>query len=77
MLSPYERIVRKTKLLKRLDPKRELKLEDAFTNHVADAICASSPRECQQEIDKAIEIYEDALNRALYETLDEHFTNED
>jgi hypothetical protein len=65
-------------VLKRLDTEREVQLEDAFTNHVEDAIRSSSLRECQQEIDKAIEVYEDALNRALYETLEEeHFTNED
>ena len=56
---------------------REVELEDAFTNHLADAIRATSPQEYQQEIDKAIEVYEDALNRALYELLDKHFTEED
>jgi hypothetical protein len=77
MLSRYERIERKAKALKRLDPERKVELEDAFTNHVADAIRAGSPQECQQEIDKAIEVYEDALNRALYELLDKHIANED
>jgi hypothetical protein len=77
MLSRHERIERKAKALKRLDPERELELEDAFTNHVADAIRASSSRECQLEIDKAIEAYEDALNRTLYELLDKHFADED
>ena len=77
MLSRYERIERKAKALKRLDPEREVELEDAFTNHLADAIRASSLREYQQEIDKAIEVYEDALNGALYELLDKHLANED
>jgi hypothetical protein len=77
MLSRYERIERKANVLKRLDPEREVELEDAFTNHLSDTIRASSSRECQQEIAKAIEVYEDVLNRALYETLEEHFTNED
>ena len=77
MLSRHERIERKAKALKRLDPEREVELEDAFTNHLADAIRASSPRECQLEIDKAIEAYEEALNRALYELLDKHIADED
>jgi hypothetical protein len=77
MLSRHESIERKAKALKRLDPERKVELEDAFTNHVADAIRASSPQECQLEIDKAIEVYEDALNRALYELLDKHIANED
>ena len=77
MLSHRERIERKAKALKRLDPEREVELEDAFTNHLADAIRATSPQEYQQEIDKAIEVYEDALNRALYELLDKHLANED
>jgi hypothetical protein len=77
MLLRHERIERKANALKRLDPEREVELEDAFTNLVADAIRTSSPRERQLEIDKAIEIYEDALNGALYELLDKHFANED
>jgi hypothetical protein len=77
MPSRHERIERKAKALKRLDPEREVELEDAFTNHLADAIRATSPQEYQQEIDKAIEVYEDALNRALYELLDKHLANED
>jgi hypothetical protein len=77
MLSRHERIERKAKELKRLDPEREVRLEDAFTNHLANAIRASSPRERQLEIDKAIEVYEDALNRALYELLEKHIANED
>ena len=77
MLSRNERIERKAKALKRLDPEREVELEDAFTIHLADAIRASSPIECQQEIDKATEAFEDALNGALYELLDKHLANED
>ena len=76
-LDRNERIDRKTQLLEQLDPEREVELAGTFTNHVADAIRASSPRERQLEIDKAIEVYEDALNRALYELLDKHFANED
>jgi hypothetical protein len=77
MLSRYERIERKAKALERLDPEREVELEDAFTNHLADAIRASSPIECQLEMDKAIEVFEGALNSALYELLDKHITGED
>jgi hypothetical protein len=77
MPSRHERIERKAKALKRLDPEREVELEDAFTNHLANAIRASSPRECQLEIDNAIEAYEDALNGALYELLDKHMADED
>jgi hypothetical protein len=71
-LDRNERIERKTQLLEQLDPECEVELEDTFTNHVADAICASSPRELQQEIDKATEAYEDALDGVLNEILDEH-----
>jgi hypothetical protein len=72
-LDRNERIERKTQLLERLDPEREFELEGTFTNHVADAICASSPRgELQQEIDNATEAYEDALDGVLNEILDEH-----
>jgi hypothetical protein len=77
MPSRHERIERKAKALKRLDPEREVELEDAFTNHLANAIRASSPIECQLEIDNAIEDYEDALNGALYELLDKHMADED
>jgi hypothetical protein len=72
-----QRIKRKVKALKRLDPERKVELEDAFTNHLADAIRASNPLERQQEIDKAIEAFEDALDGALYGILDKHFTEED
>ena len=77
MLSRHERIERKAKALKRLDPEREVELEDAFTNHLADAIRASNPTERQQEIDNAIEAYEDTLDDALYKLLEKHFANED
>ena len=77
MLLRHERIERKANALKRLDPEREVELEDAFTNLVADAIRTSSPRERQLEIDNALEAYEDALDDALYELLDKHFANED
>jgi hypothetical protein len=72
-LDRNERIDRKTQLLEQLDPEREVELEGTFTNHVADAIGASSPRgELQQEIDNATEAYEDALDGVLNEILDEH-----
>jgi hypothetical protein len=72
-LERNERIDRKTQLLEQLDPEREVELERTFTNHVADAIGASSPRgELQQEIDNATEAYEDALDGVLNEILDEH-----
>jgi hypothetical protein len=76
-LSRNERIERKAKLLDRLDPEREVKLEDTFTNHLADAIRASGPTERQQEIDKATEAYEDALDGALYEIVDNHLADEE
>jgi hypothetical protein len=71
-LDRNERIERKSQLLERLDPVREVELEGTFTNYVADAIGASSPRELQQEIDNATEAYEDALDGVLNEILDEH-----
>jgi hypothetical protein len=78
MPSRNERIERKARALEQLDPKQEVELESTFTNHVADAIRASSPRELQQEIDNAIEAYEDALDEALYEILDkQYFADED
>jgi len=72
-----ERIELKARALEQLDPKQEVELEGTFTNHVADAIRASSPRELQQEIDNATEAYEEALDDALYEILDKHFAAED
>jgi hypothetical protein len=72
-LDRNERIERKSQLLEWLDPEREVELEGTFTNHVADAIGAGSPRgELQQEIDNATEAYEDALDGVLNENLDEH-----
>ena len=75
-LERNERIERKAKALTRLDPECEVELEDAFTHHLADAIRASSPRERQQELDNAIEAFEDALNGALYVLLDKLFAAE-
>jgi hypothetical protein len=78
MPSRNESIERKARALEQLDPKQEVELESTFTNHVAGAIRASSPRELQQEIDNAIEAYEDALDEALYEILDkQYFADED
>jgi hypothetical protein len=77
MLSRNERIERKAWALEQLDPKQEVQLEGTFTDHVADAIRASSPTELQQEIDNATEAYEDALDEVLYEVLDKHFAAED
>ena len=76
-LDRNERIQRKVRALEQLDPKREVELEGTFTNHLADAIRASSPRELQQEIDNATEAYEDALDGAFSEILDKHFAAED
>jgi hypothetical protein len=72
MVSRNERIDCKARLLKRLDPKREIQLDDAFTNHVEDILRGTRTRECRLEIDNAIEVYEAALNRALYEFLEKH-----
>jgi hypothetical protein len=72
-LERNERIVRKSRLLEQLDPKREVELEDTFTKHVADAISASVPTERQQALDKGTEAYEAALDKALYEVLGERF----
>jgi hypothetical protein len=76
-LDRNERIERKAGILEQLDPKYEVELEGTFTNRVADAIRASSPRELQQEIDNATEAYEDALDGVLYEILDKHFAAEE
>jgi hypothetical protein len=77
MPSRNERIELKARALEQLDPKQEVELEGTFTNHVADAIRASSPRELQQEIDNATEAYEDALDGVLHEILDKKFAAED
>ena len=71
-----DRIDRKSRLLARLDPKREAQLEGAFTNRVADAVGASGPTERQREVDEATQAYEDALDGVLYEILDGHFAAE-
>ena len=75
-LERNERIDRKTQWLERHDPERAVDLEGTFTNHVANAVRASSPRERQQDIDNATEAYEDALDGVLYEILDKHFAEE-
>jgi hypothetical protein len=69
MVFPNERIERKAQLLEDLDPNHQVPLESTFTNHVANAIRASSPTERRQEIDKAIEAYENALDNVLYKVL--------
>ena len=70
MPSRHERIEVKAQLLEELDPRHAIQLNSMFTNHVANAIRASSPQERQREIDKATEAYENALDHALYEVLD-------
>jgi hypothetical protein len=75
MLSRNERIDCKVQALKRFDPEREVQLDDAFTNYVEGILRATRTRECRLEIDEAIEGYEDALNRALYERLEKHIAN--
>ena len=78
MPSRNERIELKAWALEQLDPKQEVELEGTtFTNHVADAILASSPRELQQEIDNATEAYEAAQDGVLHEILDKKFAAED
>jgi hypothetical protein len=76
MPSRSERIERKAWALAQLDPNQEVELEGTFTNHLADAIRASSSTELQQAIDNVTEAYEDALDVALYEILDKHFAAE-
>jgi hypothetical protein len=76
-LERNERIDRKTQCLERHDPERAVDLEGTFTNHVANAVRASSPRERQQEIDNGTEAYEDALDGVVYEILDKHLAEED
>jgi len=66
MLNPNDRIEGKAQLLEELDPRHAIQLDSTFTNHVANAIRASSPTERQQEIDKAIEAYENAVDNVLY-----------
>jgi hypothetical protein len=64
---PNERIERKYRLLAQHDPDRDLVLEGSFMDYLAAAIRTSSPSERQQALDKAIEAYEKALDKALYE----------
>jgi hypothetical protein len=76
MLPGNERIERKARLLERLDPKRGVGLKGAFVNRLADAIRASGPAERRPAVDEATKAYEDALDGALYEILDERFAAE-
>jgi hypothetical protein len=66
---PNERIEGKYQLLEEIDPTHELRLENTFTNHLGNAIRASSPTERWQELDKAIEAYENALDNVLHKVL--------
>src|SRR4051794_4119912 len=75
-LERNDRIDRKSRMLARLDQKREAQLEGTFTNRVADAVGASDPTERQRQIDEATQAYEDALDDALYEVLDKPFADE-
>ena len=56
-----QRIEGKAQLLEELDPNHEVQLDSTFTNHLANAIRASSPTERLKEIDKATEAYENAF----------------
>ena len=76
-LERNERIDRKSQVLERLHPKREVELEGTFTIHLAEAIRASSLTERQRAIGKATETYEAALDEALYKVLGERFVAED
>jgi hypothetical protein len=69
MLYPNEKIEGKARLLEELDPKHAIQLDSTFTNHVANAIRASSSSERLQEIDKAIEAYENAVDKVLKKVL--------
>ena len=69
MLYPNERLERKAQLLEELDPNHQFPLESTFTNHVANAIRASSPAERRQQIDKAIELYENDLDNVVHKVL--------
>jgi hypothetical protein len=77
MLSRYERIDRKAEFLEHLDSKHGFELVGTFTNHLADALRAEDAKERDQQIAEATKAYEDALDEALYELLDKHFTEED
>jgi hypothetical protein len=67
MTFPNERIERKYRLLVQHDPDCDLALDGSFMENLAAAIRTSSPSERQQALDKAIEAYEKALDKALYE----------
>jgi hypothetical protein len=77
MPSANGRIDRKYRHLEQLDPKHAAELDRTFTNHLSDAIRASSASERQQALDKAIEAGENALDGVLYEILDKRFGEED
>jgi hypothetical protein len=77
MLSRSARIKRKVQLLEQLDSKHEIELERTFEEHLADAIRAGDPKEYRQKIAEATEVYEGALDSALYEILDNRFAEED
>jgi hypothetical protein len=76
MLSRIERIKCKLQVLEHLDPKHEVMLEGTFVAHLADAMRAGDPKERSQEIGKALEAYEGALDGALYEIMDNRFAEE-
>jgi hypothetical protein len=67
MLFPSERIESKYRLLSQLAPEHELALEGSFMDNLAAAIRTSSLNKRQQALDRAIEAYEKALDKALYE----------
>jgi hypothetical protein len=78
MLSCMEIIESKLQMLQHLDPKHDVvALEGTFAEHVVATIRAEDPKERRQEIGKAIEAYEGALDGALYEILDNRFAEED
>jgi hypothetical protein len=77
MPSRQERIELKQRLLDQRDPEYATKLAGAFTSHLAAAIQATSESERRRALEKALEAYEDALDGALYEVLDERFAAED
>ena len=67
MLFPNERIESKYRLLAQLAPELDLALEGSFMDNLAAAIRTSSLSERQQALERAIEAYEKALDKALYE----------
>jgi len=64
---PNQRLERKYRLLAHHDPELDLVLEGSFMDNLVAAIRTSSPSERQQALDKAIEAYEKALDKVLYE----------